>query len=258
MSENEQTNRKSDVEIENLPTVELKIIEDEDVREKENEANVTVIKETKANGDVLLNNHNVILHIEEIDKNEETNNKVVNRNQKVENTENNTFAKVDIRKYRRNSSCTEEDVRLRRDLKDFTPLTNRSKSLTNTSKTNNNYVTYDINLNTGHLDHDASDTNGNPQKVVCKLYDKTPCKQSIDTISSTDKEFIEIDKATQELEREIHKLNMALHQEDTKIASNRISVSEISKKFDNIKPHSPNPIPKPRRTHSTNSPTMEV
>lgn len=166
-----------------------------------------------------------------------------------------SFPKIDIVKYRRNSSVTEDDIKLRRgNLEDFHALTTkRSKSLHNNLDTT--YMTYDINLNTTNID-----ANGNeePQKVVCKLYDEPPArKQSIDTVSSTEKEFLEIDKATRELEREISKLNSALHEDEFPNPDDRLSVSEIKKKFDKNGASSPNPIPKPRRSHyggSNNSP----
>lgn len=161
-----------------------------------------------------------------------------------------SFPKVDIRKYRRNSSINEDDIKLRRvNLEDYHASTNkRSKSLNN--DLNITYVSCDINLN------DDKDANGNdqPKKVICKLYDDTSRKQSLDnSISSTEREFIEIDKATREFEREISKLNSALVEDDVVIK--RLSVSDIKRKFDN-NANIPNPIPKPRRSpYGSNSPT---
>lgn len=161
-----------------------------------------------------------------------------------------SFPKVDIIKYRRNSSVNEDDIRLRRgNLEDFVSLANkRSKSLTNT--TDSPYVTYDINLN-----ENIADTNGNeePQKVICKLYDNSSRKQSIETISSTEKEFMEIDQVRREIEQEVIKLNAALEQD---FSGPRLSVSDIKKKFDkNDVPTSPNPIPKPKRSNYSDSST---
>lgn len=166
-----------------------------------------------------------------------------------------SFPKVDIHKYRRNSSVNEDDIKLRRgNLEDFHALNNkRSKSLNNNLDTT--YMTYDINLNESITNKDANDNE--PQKVICK-YDETARKQSIDTItiSSTEKEFMEIDRATRELEREISKLNSALNEDDIPSADDRLSVSEIKKRFDKGGASSPNPIPKPRRSHygGSNSP----
>lgn len=156
-----------------------------------------------------------------------------------------SFPKVDIIKYRRNSSVNEDDIRLRRgNLEDFHSLSNkRCKSLTNT--TDSPYVTYDINLN----ENSTTDTNGNkePQKVICKLYEDTSRKQSIDTISSTEKEFMEIDKVRREIEQAVTKLNAALEED---FSGPRLSVTEVKKKFDkNGVPNSPNPIPKPKRSN---------
>lgn len=160
-----------------------------------------------------------------------------------------SFPKVDISKYRRNSSVNDDDIRLRRgNLEDFHSLSNkRSKSLTNTLDPV--YVAFDINLNGSKPDIDS---NGNvePQKVICKLYDEPARKQSIDnSISSTEKEFIEIDRATRELEREISKLNSALIEDEEILTGARLSVTDIKRRFDNNNASPPNPIPKPRRSH---------
>lgn len=157
-----------------------------------------------------------------------------------------SFPKIDIIKYRRNSSVNEDDIRLRRgNLEDFHSLSNkRSKSLTCTL--DGSYIAYDINLNQHNVDINR---NEEPQKVVCKVYDDAR-KESIDnSISSTEKDFQEIDKATRELEREINKLNTALIEDDLSFDNGRLSVSEIRQKFDRNGANSPNPIPKPRRSH---------
>ncbi|KAI8438567.1 hypothetical protein MSG28_011024 [Choristoneura fumiferana] len=170
-----------------------------------------------------------------------------------------SFPKVDISKYRRNSSVNDDDIRLRRgNLEDFHSLsTKRSKSLTNTLDPV--YVAFDINLNESKPDIDP---NGNvePQKVICKLYDEPARKQSIDnSISSTEKEFIEIDRATRELEREISKLNSALIEDEEILTGARLSVTDIKRRFDNNNASPPNPIPKPRRSHyGGNSPDHNV
>ncbi|KAJ2947908.1 hypothetical protein O0L34_g9699 [Tuta absoluta] len=157
-----------------------------------------------------------------------------------------SFPKVDIQKYRRNSSVNENDIRLRRgNIEDFHELTTkRSKSLTNNLDTN--YISYDINLN----EKEVVDANGNeePQKVVCKLYPDMSRKHSVETISSTEKEFLEIDKVRREIESEINNLNAALEQDFSSSPEHRLSFSEIKRKFDQPNP-TPNPIPKPRRSN---------
>ncbi|XP_045448432.1 uncharacterized protein LOC123656859 [Melitaea cinxia] len=158
-----------------------------------------------------------------------------------------SFPKIDILKYRRNSSVNEDDIKLRRgNLEDFQTLSNkRSKSLTNTY--DGSYLVYDVNLN----ENKTFDINSNeePQKVVCKVYNESR-KESLDnSTSSTEKDFLEIDKATRELEKEISKLNSALIEDDLTFDNSRLSVSEIRQKFDRNGASSPNPIPKPRRSH---------
>ncbi|XP_047984553.1 uncharacterized protein LOC125225074 [Leguminivora glycinivorella] len=170
-----------------------------------------------------------------------------------------SFPKVDITKYRRNSSVNEDEIRLRRgNLEDYHTLANkRSKSLTNTSDPV--YVAYDINLNESRSDRDLNG-NDEPQKVICKLYDGGVRKQSVDnSISSTEKEFIEIDRATRELEREISKLNSALIEDEDILGAPRLSVTDIKRRFDNNNSSPPNPIPKPRRSHyGGNSPDNAI
>jgi hypothetical protein len=224
--------------------IELKIVEEND------------ITQNKVNGSCPVNN-------EEVKPVEETatpeNNEIletavdVESEAKTTDSENDipsksTFQKVDIIKYRRNSSVNEDDIRLRRgNLEDFHALSNkRSKSLNNAL--DGSYTTFDINLNEEKA---IKDPNGNeePQKVLCKLYEDISRKQSVGTISNTENEFMEIDKATRELEREISKLNSALHEEDDVAQTGaRLSVSDIKKRFDQP-PSSPNPIPKPRRSN---------
>ncbi|XP_028156032.1 uncharacterized protein LOC114349750 isoform X1 [Ostrinia furnacalis] len=230
------TNADGELESEDLNfNVELKIVEDEDEKERR-------IKEDTAASKV-----------EEIpdDKNKENDEDHVIHNADSEDDilAKTNFDKVDIVKYRRNSSVNDDDIRLRRgNLEDFHALSSkRSKSLTNAL--DSSYMTYDINLNEEKITTDAN-SNQEPQKVVCKLYDDLPRKQSIDTISSTEKEFIEIDKATRELEREISKLNSALNEDDDILQTGaKHSVSDIKRRFDKTDVSSPNPIPKPRRSH---------
>lgn len=157
-----------------------------------------------------------------------------------------SFPKIDIHKYRRNSSVNEDDIKLRRgNLEDFHSLSNkRSQSLTN--NLDGKYISYDINLNeSSNVDVNS---NNEPQKVICKVYEETRKKSVDNSISSTEKEFLEIDRATRELEREISKLNTALIEDDLSL-DNRPSVSDIRRKFDVGDTNSPNPIPKPRRSH---------
>lgn len=242
-----------DIEEMNL-NVELKIVEDEDVKDK-TEQTKTVPEETDVKNDTVevtlvsnqdgkeTNNENdVEMKPELVPKT----NQIKNADSEDDILNSVSFRKVDIVTYRRNSSVNEDDIRLRRgNLEDFHSLNNkRSKSLTNAMDAT--YVTYDINLN----DNESKDANGNeePQKVICKLYDETSRKQSIDTISSTEKEFNEIDKVRIEFEKEINKLNAAL-EEDFSPTGARRSVADIKKAFDRSDTTSPNPIPKPRRSH---------
>ncbi|XP_050347803.1 uncharacterized protein LOC126771695 isoform X2 [Nymphalis io] len=241
-------NVDDDIEEMNLK-VELKIVEDE-------EKNITLIEPEKTKvPDKVDENHQIVAGEETKELNsinsietklEET---AENRSKSKEDIlEQVSFPKVDILKYRRNSSVNEDDIKLRRgNLEDFHTLSNkRSKSLTNTF--DGSYVAYDVNLNQST----CFDINSNeePQKVVCKVYDDSR-KESIDiSISSTEKDFLEIDKATRELEKEINKLNSALIEDDFNFDNNnRLSVSEIRQKFDRSDASSPNPIPKPRRSH---------
>lgn len=253
------TNGDLDLEEDMHLNIELKIVEDEDDKEKR-------IKIEEAE----QTTHNNVNSNEEVQVAVTTEQKVENEQNEVEKQTNgddhsddatlrnstseedilnsSAFRKIDIVKYRRNSSVNEDDIRLRRgNIEDFQSLSNkRSKSLTNTSDTT--FTTYDINLNESRTN---LDTNGNeePKKVVCKLYDENDRKKSIETISSTEKEFLEIDRATRELEREINKLNSALHEDDIPSVDCRLSVSEIKRRFDKNDVSSPNPIPKPRRSH---------
>ncbi|KAM3967622.1 uncharacterized protein ACR2FA_011173 [Aphomia sociella] len=236
--------------------IELKIVEDKDVKNKEEEINVNVQnKEESAQSvtDTTLSNPNLKQNTE-IKQNKEEQSPGNNDNTKNSmDSEDDifqkiAFSKVDISKYRRNSSVNEDDIKLRRgNLEDFQSLSNkRSKSLTNTL--NDSYIHCDINSNEDITNIDA---NGNeePKKVVCKVYEDTCRKHSIDTVSSTEKEFMEIDKATRELEREISKLNTALEEDDIAFTVQRRSVSDIKRIFDKNDISSPNPIPKPRRSH---------
>lgn len=224
--------------------VELKIVEDED-------QSITVSKissepcgerEKEPALEPSLNN-NISTKSEE--KKDETTEAIEVKNSSSEEDILNkvSFPKVNINRYRRNSSVNEDDIRLRRgNLEDYNLSNKRSKSLTNT--VDGHYAVYDINLN----DNIDENRNEEPQKVICKLYDEQ--KQSINnSISSTEKEFIEIDKATKELEREISKLNSALNDDDLSFNEGRLSVSDIKRKFDRNDMSSPNPIPKPRRSH---------
>lgn len=242
-----------DVEGANLD-VELKIVEDEDFDKKN--------KTPDANGNVTTQRVEVTIEAKqepipeykalEIKEEQPTKppraeDKNKNSNSEIDVLNSVSFPKVDIVKYRRNSSVNEDDIRLRRgNLEDFHSLSNkRSKSLTNT--TDSPYVTYDFNLN----ENSTTDTNGNeePQKVICKLYENTSRKQSIDTISSTEKEFMEIDRVRKEFEQEVIKLNAALEED---FSGPRLSVTDIKKKFaSNDVPTSPNPIPKPKRSNSS-------
>lgn len=250
---------KGDFELEDMNlNIELKIIEDEDVQGKNTDA--IEVKPTTPNtfnnnevGDVSITTEK--MNNEQTQRDNHTNiteskdSEFTMRNSSSEEDilNSSAFHKVDIVKYRRNSSVHEGDIRLRRvHLGDSQSLSNnRSKSLTNALDTT--YTTNDIlNENTMHMDTYG---NNNPKKVVCKLYDDPQTKKSIETISSTEKEFLEIDKATRELEKEINKLNSALNVDDIPCVDARLSVSEIKRRFDKNDALSPNPIPKPRRSH---------
>lgn len=241
----------ADVELQELNmNIELKIVEDEDIKENKTEDTKPLEKDnnewTEGRVQTEVTDEN-----SKLDKESNLNHNSMKGADSEDNILNPVeFPKIDIVKYRRNSSVNEDDIRLRRgNLEDFHALNNkRSKSLTNALDTS--YMTYDINLNE-HKKSEVTDANSNeePQKVVCKLYEDPSRKQSIDTISSTEKEFLEIDKATRELEREISKLNSALHEEDIPSIEERLSVSEIKRRFDKNDTSSPNPIPKPRRSH---------
>lgn len=240
--------------------VELKIVEDEDVNQKTktSDPNGNVTTESvevtiEANQEPIR--EEIALEIKEEPpikppRAEDRNKHSVSDFDIVDSV---SFPKVDIAKYRRNSSVNEDDIRLRREnLEDFHSLSNkRCKSLTNTS--DSHYITYDINLN----ENSTPDANANkePQKVICKLYDNTARKQSIDNISSTEKDFLEIDRVQREIEQEMNKLNAAL-EEDFSDSEPRLSVADIKKKFNkNDVPNSPNPIPKPRRSYYSDSST---
>lgn len=233
--------------------IELKIVEDDDMRNKaQSRIEVSNEEQTIKTTGVTENNnktYEVELRREQPLKIEDPV-KTASSDEDILNSV--SFPKVNIVTYRRNSSVNDDDIKLRRgNLEDFHFLSNkRSKSLNNNLDTG---MIYDINLN----ENTAKDSNGNeePQKVVCKLYDEAVRKQSIDTISSTEKEFMEIDRATRELEREINKLNSALNEEDIPGPEDRLSVTEIRRRFDSNGSSSPNPIPKPRRSHyGENSP----
>ncbi|CAH2102482.1 unnamed protein product [Euphydryas editha] len=240
-------NLEDDMEEMNLK-VELKIVEDEDkiIDKKEIESNEVPIKVDESREPVAAT------ETKELRNNGEDR---INNDQSVELRSTSeedilsqvSFPKIDISKYRRNSSVNEDDIKLRRgNLEDFHTLANkRSKSLTNAL--DGSYLAYDINLN----ENKTFDINSNeePQKVVCKVYNESR-KESIDnSLSSTEKDFLEIDKATRELEKEISKLNSALNEDDLTFDNSRLSVSEIRRKFDRNGASSPNPIPKPRRSH---------
>ncbi|XP_026319670.1 FK506-binding protein 5 isoform X2 [Hyposmocoma kahamanoa] len=257
--QNKKKDTESDLDIEGVNLdVELKIVEDEDLNKK------TMAPDANGNVTTQLVEATIEAKQEPISKNKalEIQDGLPTKPPRAEDTNKNSgsdfdilnsvsFPKVDIIKYRRNSSVNEDDIRLRRgNLEDFHTLSNkRSKSLTNT--TDSPYVTYDINLN----ENSITDTNANkePQKVICKLYENTSRKQSIDTISSTEKEFMEIDKVRREIEQEVIKLNAALEED---FSGPRLSVSDIKKKFDkNDVPTSPNPIPKPKRSNCSDCST---
>ncbi|XP_050681351.1 uncharacterized protein LOC126976793 [Leptidea sinapis] len=228
--------------------IELKIVEDEDynvntsdvihANDITNTESITstsqVVSETKETEDDINRNNTSYntSNVKEAESEDDILNKV-------------SFSKIDISKYRRNSSVNEDDIRLRRgNLEDFHSLSNkRSKSLTNAL--DGSYIAYDINLDD---DKNNNQNTEEPQKVICKIYEDR--KQSIDnSLSSTEKEFIEIDKATRELEREISKLNSALNDDDLSLSESRLSVWDVRRKFEKNDASSPNPIPKPRRSH---------
>lgn len=240
--------------------VELKIVEDEDLNKKpktpDTNGNITTeTVEVKIEANQEPIREEIALEIKEEPPTKPPRAEDRNKNTVTDSNILNSvsFPKVDIVKYRRNSSVNEDDIRLRRgNLEDFQPLSNkRCKSLTNTSDTH--YITYDIDLN----GNGTTDVNANkePQKVICKVYDNASRKQSIDTISSTEKEFIEIDKVQREIEQEMNKLNAALEEDFSEdLPDSRMSVSDIKKKFDKKDiPNSPNPIPKPRRSYNSDS-----
>lgn len=250
-----------DVEEMNLK-VELKIVEDEDKPIVEQEADshdsklTNEVVEDKKMPDVEVEETKEIdvIKVKDIEEIKEPAHDSETEVSEI------SFPKIDISKYRRNSSVNEDEIRLRRgNLEDFHSLApnKRSKSLSHTL--DGSFVAYHNNLNEKTIDINS---NEEPQRVVCKVYDEDTRKQSVDnSISSTEKEFLEIDKATRELEREISKLNSALIEDDLSLDNSRLSVSEIRQKFD--KPDitctrsSPNPIPKPRRSGhygGTNSP----
>lgn len=237
--------------------MELKIVEDKDVRTNKEEANPDLSPNTSAkeiapiSTDINIQKEDEIVETSEREEHIETKGNgtttVKNADSEDDILNKVSFSKVDIIKYRRNSSVNEDDIRLRRgNLEDFHSLSNkRSKSLTNAL--DGSYHVYDINLNEDKTKVDVN-SNEEPQKLVCKLYDD-PRKKSIDhSLSSTENDFMEIDKATRELEREISKLNTALLEEDIALQG-RQSVSDIRRKFDKPDVSSPNPIPKPRRSH---------
>lgn len=265
IQEKKLNNPNTELELEDVNlNIELKIVEDEDNQNKVNAIAEAPSTKTELNNEIVESSI-VVESIQKSDTEEtkikrqpngimpkDTDEPIRNTSSEEDILNSDTFRKIDIVKYRRNSSVNEDDIRLRRgNLEDFQSLSNkRSKSLGNTY--DSTFTTCDINLN----DTMQMDTNGNeePHKVVCKLYEDSPRKQSIETISSTEKEFLEIDRATRELEREINKLNSALH-EDLPEPGDRLSVSEIKRRFDKKDASSPNPIPKPRRSHYGGSST---
>ncbi|XP_053620274.1 uncharacterized protein LOC128680843 isoform X2 [Plodia interpunctella] len=239
--------------------IELKIVEDndDDVQTRRDAVKTDIPKED-------LDMDNVVEHRNDdkelslkIEESSTTPNTVKSTGSEDDILDKVSFSKVDITTYRRNSSVNDDDIRLRRgNLEDFHALSNkRSKSLTNTM--DDSYVAYDINLNEDKI-KDAND-NDAPQKVVCKVFEDAGAKQSIETVSSTENEFIEIDRATRELEREISKLNSALVEDDlTSDVSCRGSVTDMKRIFEKNQPSSPNPIPKPRRSHHGDISTLAI
>ncbi|CAF4793094.1 unnamed protein product [Pieris macdunnoughi] len=246
----ETENKKTDGVVDDLDElnlkIELKIVEDEDQSHTESKVSpkVAYTEESEPSQQTSLNNNDITETEEKGEKTSENLNIVNNSDSEDDILKKVSFPKVNINRYRRNSSVNEDDVRLRRgNLEDYNLSNKRSKSLTNTI--DGSYAIYDINLNDNNVDENS---NQEPQKVICKVYEDR--KQSIDnSVSSTEKEFIEIDKATRELEREISKLNSALNDDDLSINDGRLSVSDIKRKFDRSDMSSPNPIPKPRRSH---------
>lgn len=248
----QKQNNNAEEEIENVNlNIELKIVEDEDVHNTSMETSPTTVEDisTATVSEKIIETENKIEATnEQVNGKDDEISKVKSADSEDDILNKVSFPKIDINKYRRNSSVNEDDIRLRRgNLEDFHSLSNkRSKSLTNAL--DGSYVSYDINLNEDKSNIDVN-SNEEPHIVVCKLYDD-PRKHSIDkSISSTENEFMEIDKATRELEREISKLNSALHEEDITLQGTRLSVSDIRRKFDKPDVSSPNPIPKPRRSH---------
>ncbi|XP_059051026.1 uncharacterized protein LOC131845891 [Achroia grisella] len=256
-SVNEKQKPNADDDLDDINcNIELKIVEDEDLNKKIQEFTASEsIKEesnkephtgTSVNSQALekdaditqINKPKTQQNTEDTIRHADSNDDILN------NTE---FAKVNIVKYRRNSSINEDDIKLRRgNLEDFHALSNkRSKSLTNTS--DDSYVHYDINLNDDKLYIDDNGNDG-PQKVVCKVYENTSRKQSVGAISNTEKEFMEIDEATRNLEREISKLNTALA-DDVQFTVQKRASSDTKQLSDKNDISSPNPIPKPRRSH---------
>ncbi|XP_039752089.1 uncharacterized protein LOC120627993 [Pararge aegeria] len=238
--------------------VELKIVEDEEkcivehkVDHEAAELPIAVVEDDTKTTNADNTKEIKVVKTQDLEEPKET-----NLNSDTEDSTQISFSKIDISKYRRNSSVNEDDIRLRRgNLEDFHSLApnKRSKSLSHTL--DGSYVAYHINLN--EIKNVDINSNEEPQRVVCKVYEEDSRKKSIDnSISSTEKEFLEIDKATRELEREISKLNSALIEDDLTFDNTRLSVSEIRQKFDKPDTSSPNPIPKPRRSHyaESNSP----
>lgn len=251
VSEQNETKRNSDMDEEDASlNIELKIVEDNDAKETkevleqtkkcESAASTKDTKEVPKEKEVSPNSNKPESRIEEDTKIEPDSTQ-----------DDDSFPKINIVRYRRNSSLNEDDIRRSRGNSDFQAITTRSKSLSNAiGSVNNNYVKYDINLNSDNVD-----SNGNTQKVVCK-YNETARKHSIETVSSTEKEFQEIDRATKELEQEINRLNLALKADEPDVSSARLSVTEIKKKFNGVDVNSPNPIPKPKRTNSSPNSVM--
>lgn len=248
-----KSNVDPDLDIDEMNlNIELKIVEDEDIKGKDDEK--TTVPENKSDNIATEKINAAEKGDEEVAREEDkplaeqnVGNIVKNADSENDILNSVSFPKIDIVKYRRNSSVNEDDIRLRRgNLEDFHSLsTKRSKSLNNAYDTS--YITYDINLNESTAINDMNG-NGEPQKVICKVYENTSRKQSSDTVSSTEKEFLEIDKVRREFEREINRLNAALD-DDFSSTGARMSVSEIKKKYDKSDVSSPNPIPKPRRSH---------
>ncbi|XP_041975417.1 uncharacterized protein LOC121730449 [Aricia agestis] len=227
--------------------IELKIVEDKDEapsNEKIEETTTAKVPDKVPVDTPIHNEETVELRIKANEEQDDNGNDLRNADSEDNLIDKSAFPKINIEKYRRNSSVNEDDIKLRRgNLEDFHSLSSkRSQSLINTS--DERYVAFDINLN----ESKNFDINSNeePQRVVCKVYEETRKKSLDNSISSTEKEFLEIDRATRELEKEISKLNTALHEDD--LEEHRLSVSEIRRKFD-IRDTSPNPIPKPRRSH---------